>query len=259
MTLNLYDRRLQGWLASTALHVVLVVLFLVVSVRAGILPEQYSELVLFDVSSLRTSYAETETAGFPVATAPEQRDASAAVRLPERRPIMSSPNEVIPLASRREADVPVLEPARVMDELTRAGQERPPARQGIPTGDKITPATSGLREGLQLQDQPPSATGAGSDLPFQIQWVGSNRDVVRSVLPQYPPGIEREVELQFRFSVTPAGEVTAIRPLQKGDSTLEEAAITALRQWKFQTLPSVSPQSNQEAVITFKFKIRPRR
>ncbi len=255
MTLSLRERQLQGWAGSLVLHVVLLGLFLTVGVKFELMVEEYSELVLMGSMTAPSARAEEEAAGIPVATSRERDEASAAVRLPERQPLAIPTDEVVPLASRREADVPRIEPDRILDRLTRTGQERPAARPGDPASDRVIPTGTGLPQGLLLTD-PQAAGGAGSERPYLIEWIGSSRDIVRSVLPEYPPGIEREVTLQFRFAVTPAGEVTAIRPLQRGDSTLEEAALTALRQWIFQPLPAVSPQENQEAVIAFRFRIR---
>ncbi len=257
MRVDLYDLRFQGWLASAVFHLILLCLFVIIGVEMEAWVEEYSEVMLFDLSLTQSSYIEEVAAGFPLATAPEQPEPAAVVRLPERRPIPTQPEEITTMATRREAHVPLLEPSRILDELERAGRERPStSHQGSPTGRKAAPTLPGLREGLLLPDVPPSAIGVGPDLPYLIEWIGHSREIIRSVLPQYPLGVEREVELRFRFSVTPAGEVTAIRPQQKGEPTLEEAALTALRQWKFQPLPQASPQTNQVAVITFRFKIR---
>lgn len=247
---------MQGWLASTSFHLVLLVIFLIVSVEVETRAEEFSELLFLEMSPAQAGAAADMSEGLPVAAAPQQSEPSAAVRLPERRPAPLQADEVIPPTTRRESEIPRLDPTVLRDRIARSGQERPLTRQGSPTGNKEAPPQTGLQQGLVLPDRPASASGTGQDLPYLIQWIGRNRDIVRSVLPQYPSKVEKEVRLQFRFSVTPAGEVTAIRPLQKGEPALEEAAITALRQWKFQALPSVSPQTNQEAVITFRFKIR---
>lgn len=256
MTLTLDDRRLQGWLLSALFHGVLLFFFLMVGIKLKVMPEEYSEIILFDVSASRTAFSESESAGVPASSAPEQMESSTMVALPERRPIRLPSEEVVLMTNRQEADVPRIEPSRVINRLRRSGQERPATRPGTPAGDRIVPPSSGLPEGLIMPDQEAGGSGGTAASPYQIQWIGRNRDVVRSVLPEYPAGIEREVQLQFRFSVTPAGEVTGIRPLQKGDPALEEAALTALRQWKFQPLPAVSLQVRQEAVITFRFRIR---
>ncbi len=256
MTLSLDDMRLQGWLLSALLHGVLLILFLMVGIRLRALPEEYSEMILLDLSASRTAYSENESVGVPASSAPEQVASSSMVALPVRRPLRQSSEDILPVTSRQEADVPRIEPSRVIDQLRRSGQERPILRPGTAAGDRALPPSSGLPEGLVMPDQTTTGSGGSTESPYQILWVGRNRDVVRVILPDYPAGIEREVQLRFRFSVTPAGEVTGIRPLQKGDPALEEASLTALRQWKFQVLPAASPQANQEAVITFRFRIR---
>ena len=245
MTLSLDDRRLQGWFLSALLHGVLLILFLMIGIRLRALPEEYSEMILFDLSASRTAYSENESAGIPASSAPEQVASSSMVALPERRPVLLSSEDVLPVTDRQEADVPRIEPSRVIDQLRRSGQDRPALQPGTAAGDRTLPPSSGLPEGLVMPDQTAAGSGGSTESPYQIQWIGRNREVVRVILPVYPTGIERDVQLQFKFSVTPAGEVTGITPLQKGDSALEEASLTALRQWKFQQLPAVSPQANQ--------------
>ena len=256
MTLTFRERQLHGWVGSVLLHLVFLGLFLLVGVSFEELVEDYSEIVLMGSFTAPPARADDESAGVPVATAPEQTEAAATIALPERRPLSLPAEDVVPLTSRREADIPLLEPSRVLDQLTRAGQERPVTRPGDPADERVTPTGTGLPGGLLLTD-PLAGAGQGSDQPWLIQWVGSSREVVRSVLPEYTTAIEREVTLQFRFSVTPAGEVTGITPLQRGDTSLEQAALAALRQWTFQPLPAASPQENQGAVIAFRFRIRP--
>jgi len=255
MTFSLDDRQFQGWLLSALFHSILAVLFLTIGIRLRVLPEEYSEVILYDLSASMASFMESESAGVPASSAPEQIESSTTVAIPERRPIRV-PDEAVAVSSRQEADVPRIEPSRVIDQLQRAGQERPTTRPGTTAGDRLLPPSTGLPEGLVRPDQTAAGGEGSTESPWQIQWIGQNRDVVRSVLPEYPAGIDRDVKLQFRFSVTPTGEVTAIRPLQKGDPALEEAALTALRQWKFQPLPAVSLQANQEAVITLRFRVR---
>lgn len=258
MKIDVYDLKFQGWTASVLLHFILLVLFFTIGVNLESLVEEYSEILLFDLSSAPASRVEDVSAGFPVATAPQRLESTEVVRLPERRPAQVRPEEVSLAATRREASVQRLEPVRLVAELERAGQERPLTNlQGGPGGNKPTPSLPGLREGLLLPDVQPSATGVGPDLPYLIEWIGQSREIIRSELPEYPAGVDRDVELRFQFSVTPKGDVTAIRPRQKGEPALEEVAITALRQWRFQSLPQASPQTNQEAVVTFRFKIRP--
>jgi protein TonB len=256
VVLSLNDRQTQGWAISVAFHALLLVALLVISVNFDSRMESLAELLFLEAASLTSAGREDVGEGMPVATAPQQPESSTVVNLPQRPPSLLPPDETIPVAARRDVDLPTVRPSNVLDRLTRPGLERPPANVGNPAGEKEAPPLTGNpRGGLPPLEGNPLGS-AGSDQPYLIQWVGSSRELLRSILPVVPEGIERDVTLQFGFGVTPTGEVTAIRPLQKGEPALEEAAVTALRQWRFQPLPPESPQETQEAAITFRFRIR---
>jgi TonB family protein len=243
-------------MASAAFHLLLFLAFLLISVGMDSQVETYAEMLFLASASPRSTGRQDVGAGMPLATAPVEPDPATIVSLPERRPALLPTEEILPVSARQETELQRTQPSRVIDRVSRIGLERPPSRIGNPAGDKIAPSRTGNPAG----DLPPiegaQATARGADRPFQIQWLGDSREIVRSILPEIPAGFEREVTLQFRFRVTPAGDVTAIRPLQKGEPALEGAALTALRQWRFQSLPAESPQEHQEAVITFRFRIR---
>lgn len=259
MVLSLHNRQTQAWIASTAFHALLLLIFLLVGVNLERPVQSFVELLFLESAPLQSPGREEATAGVPIMTAPRQPEATTVVNLPKRKPLLPAPDEAIAVAARRDVDLPDIRPSRVVDRLARPGLERPPSRVGRPEGEKVIPPLTGnLRSALPPAVEAPIA-GIADDRPFRIQWTGSNREIVRSILPEVPSGIEREVTLQFRFGVSPTGDVTAIRPLQKGAPALEAAALNALRQWKFQPLPPESPQQIQEAVITFRFRIRMRR
>jgi protein TonB len=97
-------------------------------------------------------------------------------------------------------------------------------------------------------------TGPGSGYGFGISWGGGgNRIVLAKVLPHYPAGVDKNAQIKIRFTVHPDGSIGTILPMQKGDPRLEDAAIHALRQWKFNSLSAGS--NEQVGVITFSFQI----
>ena len=255
MTLAMRDQQTQGWMASVVFHAMLLMVFLLLGVSFEDRTESFAEMLFLETGPPPASGPVEDALGRPLSTAPLPPESATLVDLPRRDATDLPPEEILPVPARRETAVAERQPASVVDRLTRTGLERPPADVGLQQGNKVAPPT-----GNPAGDIPPiegaAASGAGTDRPFQIQWLGSQREIVRSILPEVPGGVERDMELRFQFGVTPAGEVTAIAPLQKGEPALEEAALTALRQWKFQPLPQESPQENQVAVITFRFRIR---
>jgi len=56
--------------------------------------------------------------------------------------------------------------------------------------------------------------------------------------------------------VTPDGKVKSVRPAQKGNARLEDAASRVLRTWRFEPLPRAFPQRDQRCLVTFNFTLR---
>lgn len=96
-----------------------------------------------------------------------------------------------------------------------------------------------------------SATGT----PYEISWNGVARSLLNGDAPTFPAGVERGGVVRIRLSVDPAGNIVSIVPVEKADSRLEEAAMTAIRTWKFSKLPHVYPQVDQQATAKFVFKL----
>lgn len=78
-------------------------------------------------------------------------------------------------------------------------------------------------------------SGAGKGYGFgDIEWAGGgNRIVLKNPLPKFPNGVNYSAEIKLRFTVNRDGTVGQIIPLQKADPRLEQAALDALRQWRF--------------------------
>ena len=103
-----------------------------------------------------------------------------------------------------------------------------------------------------------SGIGNGSEGPggfgYGIDWGGKGtRKIYSYVLPAYPPGVNKEINIKLRFSILPDGTVGNIIPLTKADTKLEDAAINSLRQWRFEAAPG---NLEQVAVIVFPYRLR---
>ncbi|MDQ1265474.1 MAG: hypothetical protein QG635_624 [Bacteroidota bacterium] len=110
---------------------------------------------------------------------------------------------------------------------------------------------NGSADGTGLGDK---GSGAGKGLGFgDIEWGGGgNRVVLQKKLPKFPQGVNTSAQIRIKFIVQQDGTVSSMVPLQKGDPTLEKAAMDALKQWRFNKL-----EKNIEMVgiITFTFKL----
>jgi protein TonB len=97
--------------------------------------------------------------------------------------------------------------------------------------------------------------GKGS-LGFDIDWGGmGTRKIYSYILPEYPEGVQKEIDIRLRFSIKPDGTVGSVTLLTKADTKLEQAAINSLWQWRFEPLPPNAKQINQSAVIVFPYRL----
>lgn len=99
-------------------------------------------------------------------------------------------------------------------------------------------------------------TGEGS-FGYEIDWGGKGKRKIYSyIIPQYPSGVQKEIDIRLRFSILPDGSVGMIFPVTKADTKLENAAINALRQWKFEPLSAAQQQAEQQALIVFPYRLQ---
>jgi protein TonB len=106
----------------------------------------------------------------------------------------------------------------------------------------------------------PGGIGSGGEGPggfgIGIDWGGGgNRKIYSYVLPAYPEGVDKEINIKLRFSILPDGTVGTIIPLTKADTRLEDAAINSLRQWRFEALSPQMKKIEQAAVIVFPYRL----
>jgi protein TonB len=92
---------------------------------------------------------------------------------------------------------------------------------------------------------------------FDIDWGGKGtRKIYSFILPQYPEGVRKEVNIKLQFTILPDGTVGTIIPKMKADTRLENAAINSLRQWRFEALSTNQRQVEQTAVIVFPYRLQ---
>ncbi len=100
------------------------------------------------------------------------------------------------------------------------------------------------------------AIGDGS-FGFVIEWGGKGtRRIYNYIIPDYPEGVQKEINIRLSFTILPDGTIGTIIPVTKADTRLENVAINSLRQWRFEPLSSNQPQNEQAAVIDFPFRLQ---
>ena len=98
--------------------------------------------------------------------------------------------------------------------------------------------------------------GEGS-FGYDIDWGGKGKRRIYSFsIPTYPEGVQKEVDIRLRFTILHDGTVGTIIPQTKADTKLENAAINALRQWRFEPLSPNQKQAEQTAVIVFPYRLQ---
>lgn len=92
---------------------------------------------------------------------------------------------------------------------------------------------------------------------YDIDWGGrGQRRIYSFSLPEYPRGVNKEINIRLRFTILPDGTVGSIIPLIKADTRLEDAAIKSLRQWRFEPLTTGQSKVVQTAVIIFPYRLK---
>lgn len=151
-----------------------------------------------------------------------------------------------------------------------SGESREPWRKGgNPVPGKTGEPPSGVDpSGIGSSSKPsaegtPYGLGYGGDGDgegdggFSMRWLqGMTRRKISGELPKYPPGTNVSAQVKILTIVLPDGTVKSVQPAQKANRLLEEAAMKAVRYWKFESLGSSLSQVDQSCVITFYFKLK---
>jgi protein TonB len=120
----------------------------------------------------------------------------------------------------------------------------------------IEKSTETVTSNVSSTGQGNEAEGEGS-FGFDIDWGGKGtRKIYSFILPQYPEGVKKEVNIKLQFTILPDGTVGTIIPKMKADTRLENAAINSLRQWRFEALNTSQRQVEQTAIIVFPYRLQ---
>ena len=130
--------------------------------------------------------------------------------------------------------------------------------QGLSTAERSADHATGAGSGEQRAiTSDPGTLSATPHSSADIQWDGGlSRNRISGVLPDFPPGATREVQVAVRFRVRPDGSMYGMTVIQKGDPRYERAALAAMRSWRFNALPSDAKQIDQVGTAVFSFKLK---
>jgi outer membrane biosynthesis protein TonB len=218
---------------SFIVHTLAFALFLLINLSFDYLPSEYVELS-FGVSDREgSSGAEGNKVNIIKETAPASQKEQSKEKTPEVKEVE------LPVAVSTE-DENVIKPADNDKELA---EERTELNTEVVASDSKT----------NVQGNNSTEGNFG----FDIDWGGKGtRRIYSFILPEYPEGVKKEVNIKLQFTILPDGTVGTIIPKMKADTRLENAAINSLRQWRFEALSPHQQQVEQTAVIVFPYRLQ---
>lgn len=240
-----------GAATSAAVHILLLLVFLSLTTTAEPLAAGYIEVEF-------GSFAE----GRPVQRATKQPEAEVKEEVrPDvenrQQPVSKKEIESKPVDLPDQPEVPDdpddVKSPDVKDVSPDTPVERPDPTQEDVIAGRPTKAVAGQEEGSTGRES--GTEGPGLDehkaAPYVLE--GIDRVPLRTQLPDYDEKVNAVI--QVRITVDPRGRIVRVLPLRKGNPTLEQAVMQALRQWLFNPLGAGAPQENQTGTITFRFRL----
>ena len=263
--MNISRERQIGWGSSLLLHGLLILLFFFLQLPDLLQPQEFVEVswgatATPSVSTTATSSsASLVKAAAPAVKPPVKiRKAAQPVVPPERRSPDFS-DEVLRMPKTDKIDVPETGTKARPTETKSVGERDVREGQNVGERERATPgSTTGGGPGGA---SPVGSSGVGDNVDrgtsYSIQWLdGGTRRKIAGNLPKYPEGVNVEAQIKIMTVVMPDGSVKAVQPEQKANTRLEDAAMKEVRLWRFEPLRSNQPQLEQNAVITFLFKLK---
>jgi protein TonB len=218
---------------SFVLHAIAILLFLLINLSFDYVPSEYVELS-FGISDQTGS---SGAQGNKINIIKETPKPSEKEQSKEKNPEVKEVD--LPIAVSTE-DENVIKPANNEKEVAEESNE-------INTETAVSNSKSSEEGNSSVE----------GNFGFDIDWGGKGtRKIYSFILPQYPDGVKKEVNIKLQFTILPDGTVGTIIPKMKADTRLENAAINSLRQWRFEALSSNQRQVEQTAVIVFPYRLQ---
>jgi protein TonB len=219
---------------SFVLHSVLILLFLFINLSFDYLPSEYIDLSFGNSGNEGSSGAQGNKISI-IKEIPKQS---------EKEQSKDKSPEV------KEVDLPVAVNTEDENVIKPANNEKEISEESTDLNTEAS--TSNSNNGEEGNN-----SSAEGDFGFDIDWGGKGtRKIYSFILPQYPEGVKKEVNIKLQFTILPDGTVGTIIPKMKADTRLENAAINSLRQWRFEALSSNQRQVEQNAVIVFPYRLQ---
>ncbi len=219
---------------SFALHAIAILLFLLINLSFDYIPSEYVELSFGISDQTGSSGAQGNKINIIKETSkPSEKELSK-----EKNP------EV------KEVELPVARNTEDENVIKPADNEKEVAEERTELNTETTVSNS-------KSNEEGNNTEVEGNFGFDIDWGGKGtRKIYSFLLPQYPDGVKKEVNIKLQFTILPDGTVGTIIPKMKADTRLENAAINSLRQWRFEALSSNQKQVEQTAVIVFPYRLQ---
>lgn len=249
----------KGWLGSIIFHLIVGLMLFLWTVDVSVSDTEFIEVSWGAIAKVAT--APTERASLPGSegsTIASLLPKTRSVDLPERT--LNADDEVLRVPTSRKIDIDekmAQNQARIAENV-KGRKER---RSGIGFGEKEKSVMPGSGENAGEVTDPNAAgivgSGVGNSVSVSMQWSdGGSRKKISGNLPTYPPGVNVETQIRIETVVQPDGSVKSLKPAQKGNTKLEEAAMKEVRLWLFEPLRLSSPQRDQTCIITFNFTLQ---
>ena len=249
----------RGWLGTILFHLLLALGLFLWKLDLSASEPEYIEVSL--ASSARNtiiSPVHPSAKGSSGTTSIPLAATSKSIDLPTRR--FAAGEEVIhvPPSTKMMADD---QPGKIVGRVAETSTGKKERGVGSGIGQKEEPPVPGDGGSPgEATDQPGmmSAGGnVGKNVSVSMQWGdGGIRRKISGALPEYPSGVKVEAQIRIELVVLPDGSVKSLRPVQKGNTKLEEAAMRETRLWMFEPLSESTPQRNQTCLVTFNFRLR---
>lgn len=219
---------------SFAFHAIVVLLFLFINLSFDYAPSEYVEL----------SFGISDQAGSSGAQGNNINIIKETPKFSEKEQSKDKNPEV------REVELPKALNTEDENVIKPANNEKEVAEERTELNTETTVSNSKSSEEGNNSE-------AEGNFGFDIDWGGKGtRKIYSYILPQYPDGVKKEVNIKLQFTILPDGTVGTIIPKMKADTRLENAAINSLRQWRFEALSPNQKQVEQSAVIVFPYRLQ---
>ncbi len=249
-----------GWVISIFFHIAVAVILFFSTFKQYIPEPQFVEMTWGDINSLQSpvpAIPSERTAAQEEAMQDNQTDNS--VALPSRR-YLDLPDEVISVKqNKKNISADISTNTGRNGKIAADEQHSNVVSSGLGTRDNIAGKSSNASN---MKVATPfgsgnEAGGMGDNVAFAVQWAGGgSRKLLVGEMPVYPPGVNISAQIKLKVRVQPDGTVRSASPAQKGDTRLENAAMSKVKLWKFDPLLNAQVQQEQDCTITFNFTLK---